>query len=97
MEVVIGERVADEQHVPGQQHRLHNPGQGHALTLEAQVVISGEDDPVAVVDRAVQLQQPHLRALRGDLRQHDVLPAGVGPGPLEAHVEVGRHRLTDRP
>jgi hypothetical protein len=79
--------------VPREQHGLDDAGEGDSLTLEAEVVLAGQDDPIRVVDRSVELQQP-ARRIPGRLpREYRVLSAGIVPGLLKQDVVVGGGRL----
>ena len=61
VEVLVGEGVADEEHVTGEQHGLDQPEEGGMARRRAEVVIPGQHDPISVgCDAAVELQQPPL-------------------------------------
>ncbi len=96
MQVVVGEPEPDEQHVPGDQQRLHQAGERRAVLAQAQVVLARQDDVAPPVGRraAVQLEQP---AVLGRLvRQDRERTASCASGELEKLVVVQGDVLADR-
>ena len=69
VKVRIRQAEAKEQHVLGDQHRLHDATDGLALVVVIQIVLPCNDNGLGFSDAAVHLEKPSRRAVNGLKRQ----------------------------
>jgi hypothetical protein len=96
VEVVIAQPEPHEQHVTGEQHRLHDPAQGRAPLPVAEVVAARQHDVLRLVHRPVELQEPALGPDNGSAAQDRERTLRIRGGQFEPGVVVRRDDLRHR-